>query len=72
MTFTERLRFCRKAKNVSQKQLAIDTGLSLRAFQYYESGKQVPSMNVLIKLADYFDVSVDYLVGRTDKPNLNR
>ena len=44
--------------------------LSLRAYQYYERGQREPTASVLIALADYFDVSIDYLVGRTDNPKL--
>lgn len=50
----------------TQKQVADGLGISEQAYQRYEYGKIVPSALVLIALADYFDVSLDYLVGRSD------
>lgn len=67
MDFTSRLSELRHAYGVSILQLANDVGVSLRALQYYASGAREPSMTTLIALADYFDVSIDYLVGRVDK-----
>ena len=43
-------------------------GISLRAYQFYESGAYDPALPNLIALADYFQVSIDYLVGRSDTP----
>ena len=60
----------KKDKNLLQKDIAKDVNLSLRAYQYYERGQREPTASVLIALADYFDVSIDYLVGRTDNPKL--
>ena len=51
-----------------QKDIAKSVGLSLRAYQRYEKGEREPTSSVLIALADYFDVSLDYLVGRSDNP----
>lgn len=65
---SERLQELKQSKNLLQKNIAKDTGLSLRAYQYYERGQSDPTSAVLIKLADYFDVSLDYLVGRSDDP----
>lgn len=56
----------------TQKQAAEALGISEQAYQKYEYGKVVPSALVLIALADYFDVSLDYLVGRSDNPEINR
>ena len=53
----------------TQKQTADGIGVSEQAYQRYEYGKVVPSALVLIALADYFDVSLDYLVGRSDDPS---
>lgn len=72
LLLSERLKECRKKKNLTQPQVACDTGISIRAYKYYESGEQAPSVKVLVTLADYFDVSIDYLVGRTDKPVMNK
>lgn len=48
--------------------MADGIGVAEQAYQRYEYGKTVPSALVLIALADYFDVSLDYLVGRSDDP----
>lgn len=71
-SFCERLQQLKNKNNLMQKTIAADNGLSLRAYQYYERGEREPSMSTLIALADYFDVSIDYLVGRTDNPNMNK
>ena len=67
---SNRLIKLKKDKNLLQKDIAKDVNLSLRAYQYYELGQREPTASVLIALADYFDVSIDYLVGRTDNPKL--
>ena len=72
MTLHERLNELKHARNLLQKDIAASVGLSLRAYQYYERGEREPTSSVLISLADYFDVSLDYLVGRTDNPEINR
>ena len=61
MTFGERLRQLRTEKGLTQKQLAVETGTSERGIQNYEMGIRNPAFDVLIALADYFDVSLDYL-----------
>lgn len=58
----------RTQKGFTQKQTAAGIGVSEQAYQKYEYGKVVPSALVLIALADFFDVSLDYLVGRSDDP----
>lgn len=58
----------RKLKGVSQKQLANELGdINQQTISHYETGIREPNIQTLIKLADYFDVSIDYLVGRSDK-----
>lgn len=66
-TLNERLQGLRLEKNLSQTSLASSVGLSLRAYQYYERGQRQPTADVLISLADFFDVSLDYLCGRSDR-----
>lgn len=66
--FCERLNELKVSKNLLQKDIARDVHLSLRAYQYYERGEREPNLSALIALADYFDVSLDYLVGRSDDP----
>ena len=71
MTFSERLKAIRLAKGLTQLQVSQSTGMSLLGYQRYEYGSREPAYNKLLTLADFFDVSLDYLVGRTDKPEVN-
>lgn len=64
----ERFKTVRKSLNFTQKQVADGIGVAEQVYQRYEYGKNIPSALVLIALADYFDVSLDYLVGRSDDP----
>ena len=66
--FSERLVSLRKSRNLTQKQLASETGISERGIQNYELLVRRPPIDTAIALADYFDVSLDYLVGRSDVP----
>ena len=68
MTFSERLVELRKSRGLTQKQLAADLRLSELAIQHYEAQRRKPAFDVLLSVADYFDVSLDYLVGRSDDP----
>ncbi len=72
MTFHERLVYLRKSRNLTQKQVYESIEMSMVGYQRYEYGTREPAYQKLIALADYFDVSIDYLVGRTDKPDVNR
>lgn len=67
--FRERLQECRLKKGVSQTTVAQHLNITRQAYNHYETGQRQPTQEVLIKLADYFDVSVDYLLGRADVPN---
>ena len=64
--FHIRLRDVRMEKKRTQKQTAEVLEMNLRSYQLYEQGKVEPSIKKLITLADFFDVSLDYLMGRTD------
>ncbi len=66
--FYQRLRVIRKENNLTQKQTAEAIGTSEQNYQRYERGSQQPTLPTLIALADLFDVSLDYLVGRSDEP----
>lgn len=68
MNFQERLEFLKTEKNIKQKDVSSSLKIPLRTYQRYEYGEREPSMSTLIALADYFDVSLDYLVGRSDNP----
>ena len=64
----ERLRVLREQKNLTQSDLADRMGVKLRQYQRYEHGEQGLSMEGWIFLADFYNVSLDYLVGRSDDP----
>ena len=68
MSLPDALKRFRKLRKVTQKQAASAAGVAERVYQSYEYGKVVPAVTVLISLADYFDVSLDFLVGRSDDP----
>jgi len=63
------LKGLRKQKKLTQQDLAEIIGVDRVTLARYESGARLPSLEVLIKLADFFEVSVDYLLGRTDLPS---
>lgn len=67
-----RLKELRKQKGISQLKLAIDLNTNQNTISRYETGTREPGINELINIADYFNVSVDYLLERTDNPNINR
>jgi transcriptional regulator with XRE-family HTH domain len=68
MSFSDRIIQLKNERKLLQKDIASSVGLSLRAYQYYEKGQKEPTLSVLLRLADYFDVSLDYLVGLSDTP----
>lgn len=66
------LRKIREERNINQLKVAMDLSISQEAVSKYETGVAFPSRTVLLKLADYFNCSVDYLLGRTDNPKINK
>ena len=64
--FSERLLTLRKEKKLSQSQLAEQLSVSFHQVSKMEKGQRAASIEVLCALADYFDVSLDYPVGRSD------
>ncbi len=72
MTFSERLIELRTSRNLTQKQVYEAIGMSAPGYQRYEYGTREPAYQNLIALADYFNVSLDYLVGRSDNPKINK
>lgn len=66
--FPERLKELREARGLSQAKVAEELGLSRFSVYAYEKSKASPTLDGLVILADYFDVTLDYLLGRTDKP----
>lgn len=67
-SFSERLSILRKQKSVSLAGLGDYLGVTDEAVRLLERGKRSPSFEALCTLADYFDVSLDYLVRRSDDP----
>jgi MerR family transcriptional regulator, light-induced transcriptional regulator len=66
-SFGNRLRNLRKFKNINQQELANELGLSQTSIANYENNVRFPSDIILVNLADYFQISLDYLLGRTDE-----
>lgn len=67
--FAERLSGLRKSMKISQYELADRLGMSRGQLANYEQGKRQPDQETLVKLADFFNVSTDYLLGRIDNPS---
>ena len=67
-----RLKDLRKKKGISQLKLAMDLSLSQNSISRYETGEREAGYDLLIKFADYFDVSIDYLLERTGNPEMNK
>ncbi len=63
----KRLRQCRKEKGLTQWEVATYCEITEKAYQNYELMTREPKLDILIRIADLFNVSLDYLVGRTDK-----
>lgn len=70
--FGDRLKKLREDKDLRQKELAKIIGLSDRTIGMYEQGRREPDFNTLTKLADFFNVSIDYLLGRTDQKKISK
>lgn len=70
--FSERLKELRNERNLKQQELADICGVKIRTLQDYEYGKCYPTALGLVFLADYFNVSLDYLMARTDKREINQ
>ena len=66
MVFSMRLKELRKSRKLNQVDLGKVAGITSKQIQRYESGESEPTLSVLVRLSDYFDVSLDYLVGRSD------
>jgi len=71
--FTQRLKELRVGKGITQQEIATLFNVTRPCICYWETGKRVPDYQTLIALGDFYDVSVDYLLGCTDtkKPILN-
>ena len=68
----ERLRQLRKKKGYTQVRVQMETGIEQALLSKYEHGERIPPTETLVKLADFYHVSVDYLLCRTDNPEINK
>lgn len=66
--FSRVLTLLRKERNISQKKAACELGISQGLLSHYEKGKRECGLEFLVKAADYYDVSCDYLLGRSPEP----
>ncbi len=67
-----RLKELRKSRNISQIKLAMDLNMNQNSISRYETGEREADYATLIAIADYFDVSIDYLLERTENPHMNK
>lgn len=67
-----RLKFLREKKKISQLKLALDLNMNQNSISRYENGQRQADYETLIAFADYFDVSIDYLLERTENPKMNK
>lgn len=64
--FSERIKGLRNKRNISQAVIAEYLGITKQAYSLYEIGKREPDYETLLKIGEYFSVSVDYLLGNSD------
>lgn len=72
MNFSERLISLLSDKGISQVKLLKELKLGKNSINYWKNNNAIPNGETLNKIADYLDVSVDYLLGRKDKSEVNR
>lgn len=65
----DNLRQIREKKHITQTKLSVDIEVSQELISHYETGKSKPNIETLIKLAEYFNCSTDFLIGRTNNPS---
>lgn len=68
----ERLRQCRKSNHLTQWEVAIYCDITEKTYQNYELMTREPKLEVLIRIADFYKVSLDYLTGRTDIKTISK
>ena len=65
---SQRLRDCRKERNFTQREISIYCDITEKAYQNYELGTHEPKLSIIMRIAEFYKVSIDYLVGLTDDP----
>jgi transcriptional regulator with XRE-family HTH domain len=68
-TFGKRMKELRQRKDVTLDKLAYDVNSTKATLSRYENNRRTPDIDFIYKIADYFNVTTDYLLGRTDDPN---
>ena len=71
MYMQNRLRELRKSRGYTQIALQIQTGIEQALLSKFENGDRIPPTETLLRLADFYNVSIDYILCRTDNPNIN-
>ncbi len=66
------LRLLRKSRGYTQIAVQMKTGIEQALRSKFENGERIPPTETLIRLADFYNVSIDYILGRTDVPEINR
>ena len=66
---SQRLRECRKRGNYTQREVSIYCDLTEKAYQNYELGTHEPKLSIIMRIAEFYNVSIDYLVCLTDDPS---
>lgn len=72
MNYNDRIRALREDNDLTQVFIARYLNIAQNTYSQYESNKREIPLNILIKLANYYDCSLDYLVGRTDNKTINK
>lgn len=72
MKLSERLEELKDERNITHKQVALSIGVRPATYSKYVTGTRQPDIETLVKIADYFAVSIDYLIGREEKPCINK
>ena len=67
-----RLKELRKIKGYTQIALQMQTGIEQALLSKFENGERIPPTETLVRLAEFYNVSIDYILCRTDKPEINR
>ncbi len=71
-TVAEKIKGILKANKISASKMLIDCGMNKNALYTMQSSGYLPRLEAVAQIADYLDVSVDYLLGRTDNPNSHK
>lgn len=66
------LKTLRKSRNMTQIAVQMKTGIEQALISKFENGERIPPTESLIILADFYNVSIDYILGRTDNPEINK